>query len=124
MSQDVKRFQYRRPDVRRFEVEVESGGTDTTYVFSAYGDIPGESLLAVQELGAKLEAEAELRSKLQLQEQMLTEFFGYVLPPAELTRFRDLVNGDGVIAAQLLADIMMWLIEEYTGRPIGQQPSS
>lgn len=53
---------------------------------------------------------------------MIVEFFDKVLTPESLTRFNTLTDSsDKIVPVETLAEIVGWLVEEYSGRPEEQR---
>lgn len=58
--------------------------------------------------------------------QMVFDFFGKVLLPEDNTRFQALIDSpDTIVKMETLGDIVAWLVEEYSSRPMqGPEVSS
>lgn len=58
--------------------------------------------------------------------QMVFDFFGKVLLPEDYTRFQTLLESeDKIVKMEVLGDIVAWLVEEYSNRPmLGPEDSS
>ena len=92
-------------------------------VYEAASDLPAGTLLdfigLADQLGGATEADAA--SKLGL----IADLFNKVLLPASAATFRERLRDlEKPIPVAALPDILGWLLETYTGRPLAQQQPS
>lgn len=78
--------------------------------FHAIASIQGKTLMGLMK-NANGEDAAESAT-------MVLDFFDTVLLPESLVRFNKLVESqDKIVPVETLAEIVGWLVEEYSGRP-------
>lgn len=82
--------------------------------FHAVGSIQGKTLMGlIQDSSSDDPAESAA---------MVLGFFDKVLLPESLKRFNDLLDStDRIVPVETLAEIVGWLVEEYSGRPEEQR---
>lgn len=78
--------------------------------FHAVGSIQGKTLMGlIKESTSEDPAESAA---------MVLGFFDKVLIPESLVRFNELLDSqDKIVPVETLAEIVGWLVEEYSGRP-------
>lgn len=81
--------------------------------FTAIPEIQGTTLMGLMQGNDPDDAAASVR--------MILEFFPLVLEEESYERFQALTTSkDKIVSAEQLAEIVGWLVEEYSGRP--EQP--
>ncbi len=128
-SMKVFRASERASTPLQFGVEcVRLDGTRQVHKFIAPGQLPMGALRFVT--GALGDANEDGTFALRLTDaaaglDMIFGLFAKMLPSAEYDRFEALANDpESVIEMETLAEIIGWLIEEYTGRPTVPPSSS
>ena len=86
--------------------------------FECYPEMQGKTLLEF----VKDSASEDVANSVQA----LSEFFNKVLVPESLERFNALANDPNrIVSVSTLADIVSWVMEQYSNRPTeGSEPSS
>lgn len=106
-----------------FAVEVVklSTGTRQTHKFKVPARLPMKSLETV--LGM-MDGDMKIRVNAQGL-ALMYDFIALLIPGPEFDRLKALIDDpDVVVEAEMIADIVGWLIEELTGRPTGRLSSS
>jgi hypothetical protein len=120
----------------QFGIEVVRNGRRETHKFRAVPGLPMGALRFIMGLDESAGEGEEFTFKLTSVAagvKLVFDTFRLFLPAAEFERFEALANDPEVaMELELLAEIIGWLIEQYTGRPTvpssssgdGRQPSS
>jgi hypothetical protein len=101
------------------------GGNTNTDVEPVTFKLHGEEFTCVKQLQGRVLLDIVAQSGSDDPAQTantLTQFFSNVLLEESLTRFNALINDrEKIVSVETLAEIVAWLIEEYSDRPKAQQ---